>query len=234
MAGSRIAVSTVTSALLTDLADRRPRYKAFWMNATSSKRFAWELSSVQRLDGVLPLRSLVVCFAFGLGWPVLAQIRGPHIHGAAELNVTVHGHELELQLETPLENVAGFEHAPRTEKQLAAVRTMTAKLRHPETLFAPTAAAACAPVKVRLSSSVLPPALLGEADAAASRSGGAKEHADLDAVFVFRCAHIERLEGLDTSVLQAFPGIRKLKVQVAGPRGQAATVLQKGRTSVRW
>lgn len=169
-----------------------------------------------------------------LALPLLAQARGPHVHGAAELSVTIEGNRLDIELDSPLENLAGFEHAPRTDKQRAAVRAMAAKLRQAQALFAPTAAAECAPAAVRLSSAVLPGELLGEEAAAASRSGADKGHADLVAAFAFQCVHIDRLQGLETSLLQAFPGIGKLKVQVAGPRGQSATVLQKGRTSVRW
>ncbi|HVE51781.1 MAG TPA: DUF2796 domain-containing protein [Ramlibacter sp.] len=155
------------------------------------------------------------------------------MHGAAEMSVTIEGSQLTIELDTPLENLAGFEHAPRTEKQRAAVRAMAARLREPQSLFVPTPAASCTPGAVRLSSAVLPGELLGET-ATASPGEAAKGHADLEAAFVFRCANIGALQGLETSLLKTFRGIHKLKVQVAGPRGQSATVLEKGRTSVRW
>jgi hypothetical protein len=168
----------------------------------------------------------------------------PHVHGAAELRIVVDGPHLQLALETPLVNVLGFEHAPRNEKQRAAVRAMAAKLRRPQELFTPTPAARCTAGDVRLESAVLAPELLGEnkgTDAAASTQRApapqkeqSSEHADLDASFSWRCESPAQLKGIDVGLMKAFPGLRKLDVQVVGPRGQSATQVTPAKRSVTW
>lgn len=159
---------------------------------------------------------------------------GAHVHGKAELEVAVDGAHLEIRLAAPLDSLVGFEHAPRNDKQRATAKAAVERLRKPEALFVPTPAASCTPAKLTLESAALSSELLGEPAPAATAGRHGSEHADLDGTFLFRCAAPDRLQGLEVNLLQAFPRMRQLKVQVAGPRGQAATVLVPGRTSVRW
>ena len=160
---------------------------------------------------------------------------GVHAHGAAELRVVVDGQQLEIALESPLDNVLGFEHAPRTDKQRAAVRAMAGKLRQAQTLFVPTAAAQCTLASVQLASAALPADLLGEPKPAPPEASKDEDgHADLDATFTFKCASPAQLKGMDVGLMQAFPGFRKLNVQVVGPKGQSATVLTPGKRTVSW
>ena len=42
------------------------------------------------------------------------------------------------------------------------------------------------------------------------------------------------LAGMEVALLQAFAGLRTLKVQIAGPRGQSATQLSGAARSLRW
>ena len=86
---------------------------------------------------------------------VLAQHHGPHVHGAARLEVSLDGPTLSLRFTSPLENLLGFEHAPRTEQQKKSVRDMAESLRKADAHFRTTPAARCEPVSIRLDSPVL-------------------------------------------------------------------------------
>ena len=72
--------------------------------------------------------SIYLCLAMASAG-VLAS--GPHVHGTAELCVAVENNHLNVELRSPLENLLGFEHAPKTDSQRAAVKAMTAKLNKP-------------------------------------------------------------------------------------------------------
>jgi hypothetical protein len=197
---------------------------------------------------LLLCRFALIALAGAIG-PVSAQ-EPAHRHGAAELRIVVDGPQLQLALETPLDNLIGFEHAPRNDKQRTAVRAMAAKLRQPQKLFTPTPAARCTPVEVTLESAVLSPELLGEKKSAGAATGAEKptahekehakeghageEHADLDASFTWRCEAPEQLKGMDVGLMQAFPGLRKLEMQVVGPRGQSAAQLTPAKRTVTW
>jgi len=66
-----------------------------------------------------------------------------HEHGAALLNVAIDGDQLFIELESPWNNVVGFEHAPETEEQHQLVDAAAELLENPSELFA-LAAGNCA------------------------------------------------------------------------------------------
>ena len=115
-----------------------------------------------------PILSLAAgaLLAFGLTAPAMAQ--NAHVHGAARLELTVDGQRVSLRLESPLQNLLGFEHAPRTDREKAAVKTMTERLGRPDELFALTAAARCKAGTTHIDAPVL--GLVG-APAAGGRAG---------------------------------------------------------------
>ena len=163
-----------------------------------------------------------------------AYAAGPHEHGAATLHVAVEGDRLHLELSSPLENLVGFERAPRNEKETAAVKAMAERLREPERLFVPTPDAKCTRASVDLESPVLDPALLGgkPRTAPAKPTGGA--HASIDAVIVFRCERPQQLTGLEVKAFEAFPKLKRLDVKVAGAKKQSGARLTPRNPRLSW
>jgi hypothetical protein len=161
-----------------------------------------------------------------------ALAHGPHVHGTGELEVTVENNTLNIELHSPLDNLLGFEHAPRTDAEQAAVKAMTDKLDRPETLFRLPKAASCAAGPVRIESP------LTGTPAAPSKSAapahGDDDHADLTASFGFTCADIARLDSIEVAIFDAFPGTRTVKAEIVGPRGQSAATLTPQRRVIRF
>jgi hypothetical protein len=109
--------------------------------------------------------------ALGFAVPVSAQSPGAHVHGQAVLEVAVDGETVQLNLYSPLDNLLGFEHAPRTGEERGAVRTMAGKLHQAESLFIFTPLAGCRLESANLQSTALSPGLL----TAAPPSGKSKD-----------------------------------------------------------
>lgn len=170
------------------------------------------------------LKAIIAAMLAALPLLALAHEPGAHVHGIAKLQVAVDGNTLTLNFESPLDNLLGFEHQPRSEKQKAAVRAMAQRLNQPATLFLPTPAASCAPVSTKLESPLLEPAKKADGDG----------HADLDAEFVFKCAQPGELRGMEVKLFDAFRNLRRLDVQVAGARGQAAVRLTPTQRRISW
>lgn len=166
-------------------------------------------------------RSFVLLLAAALSLSALAA--PPHVHGVASLDVAVDGNTLSLHLESPMENLIGFEHPAYDPAQKEALNRLLAQLRRPAELFVPTPAAGCVPGKPMLASS-----LFGTPDKSFNQHG----HADLDADFAFSCAHPEQLTGLEVHLIPVFPRTHRVNVQIAGPKGQAAVRLEAGNTHV--
>jgi hypothetical protein len=210
---------------------------------------------------------LVAGMTIGFAAPALAQSPVTHVHGQAVLEVAVDGGAVQLNLYSPLDNLLGFEHAPRTEEERRAVRTMAAKLHQGESLFVFAPSARCRLESSSLQSTSLSPELLtavprsvksqgatagdrgDEASKpASSRSAphaheaygahGAYEdrgaHAELEAVWVFRCSTPQALQELDVGLFRAFPALQRLDAAVAGPRKQSSARLTPQSIRLQW
>lgn len=158
-----------------------------------------------------------------LTMPAMAG-EAPHVHGVARLQVAIDGGTLTLNLESPLDNLLGFEHAPHTEQERMAVRAMRERLEQAESVFVPSPAARCQAISVKLESPVLQP----------RKQPANGEHADLDGEFVFHCQNPGELHALEVTMFRSFPNLRRLDVQIASAHGQSAARLSPQQRSVTW
>jgi hypothetical protein len=164
------------------------------------------------------------CVLGGIGKACAAEA---HVHGQGHLDVAVDEATLTIELEGPLDSIVGFERKPRNDKERAAVQRAAQKLRA-DSVFVPTPAAGCKLKEVTLTSSVLDPALLspGQPPATANQEKGEGDgHADIDGEYVYTCSNPGALNSLEVNLFDAFPGLKRLDAQVAGPRGQTGAKL---------
>lgn len=142
---------------------------------------------------------------------------GAHQHGLARLSVAIDGTQLSLTLEAPLDVLLGFERAPRSDAERKAAAGVLQQLRLTGTLFKPDAAAGCTPGAVSITAPVLEPG-------AAAQPG---DHADLDATYAWRCAQPQALQQMEIRLFDAFARLQRIEAQVAGPKGQLRSLLQR-------
>jgi hypothetical protein len=142
----------------------------------------------------------------------------PHEHGVARLDVAVEAGRITLMLEMPLDSLVGFERAPRDEAEREAARVALARLRDAARLFRVDPAAQCKPATLELDG--------GPLTGGASHDG----HADADASYTLECAAAERAAFVDTGLLESFPRLRIVNVQVATPKGQWKAMLSRPMT----
>lgn len=136
---------------------------------------------------------------------------GAHEHGVAHLTLAMEEKSLQMALESPADNVVGFEHAPTKAREKAAVEAALTQLRQPA-LLKPNTDAGCSK---------------GTAQAENPFTAtGNSAHQDFDAEYLFQCQFPGKLTQLDASALfRAFPRLRTLKVDYALPAGQGSGTL---------
>lgn len=148
---------------------------------------------------------------------------GAHEHGTARLDVALDGKTLALDLDSPGMNLVGFEHAPGSDADRAAIAKAREQLGAPLQLFSLPPAAHCSVTHQDLISP-----LFGNAAAEHDEhehedgDGHHHEHSDVDGHFQFTCENPGALDGLDLSkFFTTFPATHKIMVQAITPNGQA-------------
>ena len=177
----------------------------------------------------------------------LAHAHEAHEHGAAKVTIAVDGAQVNIGLESPLDNLLGFEHVPATPEQRKQVKEMARRMHQAETLFQLTPAAECRLESVRLESEKLDAALLdpnspldsAQADSGKGQHGkgekaAKEEHGDLDADFLFTCAKPEKLNSVDVLLFTAWPRMKKIEARAVTPKGQRAAGLTAKKHMVAW
>lgn len=169
-------------------------------------------------------RAWVVCAALTVAGAAFAHSQKAHQHGIGKLDVAVEGAQVTLELELPLDALVGFERAPRNDAERKTAATALARLRDGAAMFGFDAAAQCKASSVKVEAPVLEQAT----------SAGAKDgHADLDATYVFNCAHPAQLRSLDVRLFAAFARIERIQVQAVLAKGQRSAVLRRNAAQVR-
>jgi hypothetical protein len=160
-----------------------------------------------------------------------------HVHGVGKLNVAIEDEEVEMELIMPGADIVGFEHAPETMENKAAVADAVAALQDGALLFSFSPEAGCRLGAVEVESAQLDHGHTEDEERAhgaekADREqveGGEEhqgvEHAQFHARYHFHCERPDRLQHVDVRLLQRFPAVQELEVQTTSSRGQSATEL---------
>jgi hypothetical protein len=167
--------------------------------------------------------SLICALVLATAGP--APAASPHQHGTATLDIAVDAGRVSIVLDTPLDNLLGFERAPRTEAERQQAAAAVALLRDAGRLFRIDPAAGCTLAQVELDSAALK---LGAEGPATPREG----HADLEGRFDFDCRQGDRAAYVEIGLFEAFRNLRRLELQLVTPKGQTKASLQRPATRV--
>ena len=171
----------------------------------------------------MPHRQTAALFAASAAACLLAcgpaAAAGAHEHGVARLDVAVDAKRVSILLETPLDNLLGFEHAPRTDAERAKLAAVLARLRAAQTLFRIDSTAGCTLSNVDFQSAALQ---LGRA-----ARPGKEGHGELEATFDFNCSHGARAGFVELGLFEAFASLQRIELQVATPKGQLKATLRR-------
>jgi hypothetical protein len=162
--------------------------------------------------------SLSLLLAASLAVPAVFSA-GAHEHGVVHLDVAVEGRRITLQMESPLDNLLGFERAPRSDAERRRADGAVALLKDAGKLFAIDGAAQCKLTKVDLTSAAL--------KHGAAAEPGADGHADIDGNFEFDCADAARAAFIDVGLFDAFAGMQRIEVQAITPKAQFKATLTR-------
>ncbi len=183
----------------------------------------------------MKMKRIVIAMCVSAG--VLTSLSGPavhahggkaHVHGNAVLQVVMEGSQVEIALQSPMDNLVGFEHEPRTDQQRKAVQALREQFHKPASLFVLNAEAGCKVQDVELD---LP---FREGRGADSHGHGHESHADIESVVRYQCEHPALLKSIDLALFDRFSGIHRIDAQVVSVRGQSAARLTPKQRKLQW
>ena len=172
-----------------------------------------------RLRRISGLAIAAALFAAAPFLSAQAQQQHAHVHGQLKLDVAIDGPTVVIDMESPLDNIVGFERAPKTDAEKKTVEAAIALLRAADKLFIidPTANCKLGPVDLRSSA-------LGLGNPDPNEPAG---HADLDATFSFNCTNAAAAKFIDLNLFGAFKGLRQVDSQIASSQGQFKRQLKR-------
>ena len=136
-----------------------------------------------------------------------------HEHGIAHLQVALEGQALRADFDLPGMDLLGFEHAPASAADEAAVVAAGTKMRDAAAVLVLTPAAQCSVEKV---------------DFRAEKPEPGSVHMDFVASDSFRCVQPAELRGFKTGIFTLFPTLTELAVESQSPAGVRAQKLSSG------
>lgn len=143
-----------------------------------------------------------------------------HVHGLAHMEMVVSGGTIRVLLTSPMDNLLGFEHAPRNEAQRAALEALRADLSDPARFLLPPVQAGCRVRHHEASSSLLS----GRVTA---------EHSDLEYRFSFECRDPLQISTIEVPMFDRYRRLREIRVQLVSDQGQRSIVLIRKNRQIR-
>jgi hypothetical protein len=148
-----------------------------------------------------------------------------HKHGHAKLEVSLEQGRLSFELVSPMDNLVGFEHAPKNDRQLKALAELRGLLENPGNFFEPNKEALCSREKVLFRSP-----LLGDSQGDAPKAD--RGHADLRYQVSFNCKAADALKEVNVTAFKAFRRLHEIETQLVTDRpGSQARAFELGKRS---
>lgn len=150
-----------------------------------------------------------------------SALAGPHEHGVAHMDIALEGGSLHISIKVPLESLLGYERAPRNAAEKAAASALLDRFKKGQPVLALPGQAQCkeaAPAQVKA------PLIEGQ-------SSG--DHGDLQAQYRLECAQAGELRKVDVTLFDLSPGIKRVRAQVIGAKGQSQSVLRRNKRQLQ-
>ncbi len=137
-----------------------------------------------------------------------------HVHGKAELAVMIEGKRLSVTFDSPLTNLIGFEHEPKTEADWALIDALQDQFLYDDALVRLPTKAKCDIISI---------------------SSGLRlkdEHGSLMVEQDFACKKISRLQSAEVTVFTRYDNLEHLDVFVREDNSQTVTILTADRADL--
>ena len=149
-----------------------------------------------------------------------------HTHGDAALALVLENGGITIELESPLFNILGFEHAPNTEIQVAHVKRAEAQLGRGGSLFTFNPKANCQITYETQEVSLF------KTDEAHRDDHEHLTHKDVLLRYQFLCQNPSALSNVSVNLFDFFDELTEISVTYLGPNSQKQVTLSRNQTQM--
>lgn len=134
--------------------------------------------------------------------------KAPHVHGHAKIGIALEGEKVEFKLESPADNILGFEHQPKTQAQKDAVTAAQKKLQSLDHVMSLNSEANCSlQDTIRVSSE-----LISETPNHKHEHHEKESHSEFHIEGKLTCKAPEALKHIHFHLFKSFDRLQKLEV----------------------
>jgi len=144
------------------------------------------------------------------------HMQKPHVHGVSQLELAIGNNLVEIQFDSPANNIVGFEHTAKTEKDIQAVNQAKIRLSQTEALFR-FIGTSCSPLSTQVN-------IQGLLDKHKHKESS---HTEISAFYRFKCDSTEDLTFIQFGLINQFPNISEIQTQWISESNQGMAVLTK-------
>jgi hypothetical protein len=148
----------------------------------------------------------------------------PHVHGATIVDIVQQGHDLSVSFEVSGLDAVGFEYTPKSDADRVKVTAALNILQSPDDWLVPDAAAQCHRTFIGVSPHVFQ-APHDEKPRPTAKERRRADYADIGAQYGFTCDSPLRLRALQFDLIDRFPKLRGIIVNLVLPGAQSQTVI---------
>jgi Protein of unknown function (DUF2796) len=179
--------------------------------------------------------SLLLCAGVALASdPACAQPpiqHRPHVHGATIVDVAQDGRDLTVSFELSGLDAVGFEHTPKSDADQSRVNAALVILQSPDDWLIPNAEAHCLRTFIGVTPHIFQTPHEDEPHHAAKESRR-HDYADIGAQYSFTCDVPLRLRTLEFDLIDRFPKLRGIIVNLMLPGAQSQAVITAPRAQI--
>jgi hypothetical protein len=166
-------------------------------------------------------------------WPLVSMSADKHVHGEAELFIAIEGNQVLLELQSPADNIIGFEHAPVTQSQHEQLKTSFTKLKD-YTFIASFIGGVCQQVSSEVESPFKDNHDSVEKEHGHNHGAADKEqkhehnhdadnHSDFYVSYTLECdSAVDNISAIEIHAFKHFIGIKNIIVKWVTPKGQGS------------
>ncbi len=131
-----------------------------------------------------------------------------HMHGVSELKIAIDDHNLAMDLSAPGMDIAGFEYAPESDEDHAAVEAAILQLGNPTSLFTMNEEAECHVTQI-----------FAEHQGAHDDHESEETHSAYHAKYAFDCENIDALTSLEFPYFDQFENAQEIEIELVSDNG---------------